>query len=92
MKRQLFSANASCVLRFTTARFALMVSLLVGMQVLAPSSAQAQQRYMTGEILVRYAPGVSENQKAEINRLHGVRIVTSSPGKAGGIQVNRSKR
>jgi thermitase len=79
MKRQLFSTKASCVLRFTTARFALIASFLVGMQVLAPSPAQAQRRHMAGEILVRYAPGVSKNQKAEINRLHGVRILEVIP-------------
>jgi len=79
MKRQLFSANASCVLRIIPARLALIASLLVGMQVLAPSPAQAQQRHMAGEILVRYAPGVSKNQIAEINGLHGTHILEVIP-------------
>jgi cysteine-rich repeat protein len=65
--------------RFTTARIAVTACLLCGVLLLTLSSAQAQQRYKAGEILVRYAPGVSKSQKAEINRLHGVRVLEVIP-------------
>jgi len=79
MKRWSCRTRAVCILRFTTARIAVVTSLLIGVLLLALSPAQAQQRYMAGEILVRYAPGVSENQIAEINGLHGTHILEVIP-------------
>jgi thermitase len=79
MERLLFSANASCVFQFTTARYVLIASLVIGLQGLAPPSAQAQPDFVTGEILVKYAPGVSKNEIAELNASHGTHILEMIP-------------
>jgi subtilisin family serine protease len=79
MKRQICSTNESRVLRFTAARFAMIASLIVGMQLLAPSPVQAQQPFVDGEILVKFAPGVSKNEIAELNASHGTHILETIP-------------
>ena len=65
--------------RYTKARIPGITALLIGIPLLAPPPAQAQPWKADGEILVRYAPGISKNQRAEINRLHGVRILEAIP-------------
>ena len=65
--------------RYTAARITGIAALLIGTPLLAPPPAQAQPWKADGEILVRYAPGISKNQRAEINRLHGVRILEAIP-------------
>jgi thermitase len=79
MKRQPVSSSGTGALRFTTVHFALIASLLSGMQVLAPSPAHAQPAFIAGEILVKYAPGVSKNEIAELNASNGNQILQMIP-------------
>lgn len=79
MKRCLFPSYAMCVFRSTTAHLALIASFLLAVQAVAVSTAKAQQRYMAGEILVKYAAGVGENEIAQINASHGTHILEMIP-------------
>jgi len=79
MRRSFCPTLGTSAARPTAARIAVTACLLGGVFVLTLSPAQAQQRHTAGEILVRYAPGVSASEIAEINRSRGARILEVIP-------------
>jgi subtilisin family serine protease len=79
MKRWLYQTRTFCVTGLTTPRVAAIAFLLSWTQLFAPPPAHAQQWYVAGEILVKYAPGVSKREVSEINRSHGVHVLEEVP-------------
>jgi subtilisin family serine protease len=79
MKRSLYQTRTVCIARLTTPRVAAIALLLSWTHLFAPSPAHAQQRYVTGEILVKYAAGVSKREVSAINRSHGVHVLEAIP-------------
>jgi subtilisin family serine protease len=63
----------------TVTGLVLFAALLGGMQLFAAPAAHAQQRFVAGEILVEYMPGIGKNEIAEFNATHGARVLEMIP-------------
>lgn len=79
MKRQIHLTCAGLVVPFTALQNGAFTFLVAGLLLIVPSPVHAQRQQAPGEILVRYAAEVSESEIAQINRMHGVRVLEVIP-------------
>jgi thermitase len=61
------------------ARLASIAALVLGVSLADASSAHAQQRFSSGEILVKFAREVGENEIAAIHAAHGAHVLEVIP-------------